>query len=404
MVAFDPYDWATCTDPYPVYRELRDSAPVYHNKQRGFWALSRYEDVSAAHLDTDTYRSGGGVTLEGREAALPLLIVKDPPEHTWHRWLVNKVFTVRRIAELEPFVRTRTNELLDQVANRDEFDLVSAFAVLLPLDVISELIGIPVELRALVHDLSNRMSTRGDSEDPTNAEEYVEALMGLRQLYLDLIRERRTDPRDDVITQLMTVEVTDDADGTVRTLSDEEVAMRFMELGFAGHETVAQLIPSALIGLHRYPDERRRLIDDPGLVSGAVEEFLRWDPPSQLQGRTTSRDVELHGMTIPAGERVMLLTGAASRDERAYDDPDRIDVSRAIKRQLGFGIGPHVCLGAALARLETRIALEGILARFPDYDLDEGRAVYRVQTNVRGLCELPLRPTREPQPIGVDHD
>ena len=392
MVEFDPYDWATCVDPYPVYRELRDSAPVYRNEKLHFWALSRYDDVVAAHLDPETYRSSGGVTIEGREAAAPMLIVKDPPEHTWHRKLVNKVFTPRRIATLEPFIRARTAELLDRVQNKDEFDVVTEFSVLLPLDVISELIGIPVELRPEVHDLSNRLSLRGDADDPTNAKEYAEAGLGLLQLYLGLVQERHRTPRDDVITQLMEAEVVDESDGTVRKLGDEEVAMRFMELGFAGHETVALLIPSALIGLHRYPDQRRELVADPSLLPNAVEEFLRWDPPSHLQGRTTSRDVELHGVTVPAGAKVMLLTAAASRDERAYDDPDRVDVHRATKKQLGFGVGPHVCLGAALARLETRIAIEEFLARFPDYGIDESRAVRRVQTNVRGLSELPLLP------------
>jgi cytochrome P450 len=401
MVEFDPYDWNTCVDPYPVYRELRDSKPVYHNENREFWALSRYDDVAAAHLDTDTYRSSGGVTIEGREAVMPLLIVKDPPEHTWHRKLVNKVFTPRRIAELEPFVRNRTRELLDRVADRDEFDVVGEFSVSLPLDVISELIGIPAQLRPQVHELSNRMTIRGDAGDPTNEQEYAESLMALLQLYLGLVQERHANPRDDVITQLMTTEVTDDTDGAARTLRDDEVAMRFLELGFAGHETVALLIPSALIGLQRFPDQRDRLINDPGLIPSAVEEFLRWDPPSHLQGRTTSREVNLHGVTIPAGQRVMLLTAAATRDERAYDDPDRVDISRPIKKQLGFGIGPHVCLGAALARLETRVALEEILARFPGYTLDESRAVRRVQTNVRGLSELPLRPASTP--IGSSH-
>jgi cytochrome P450 len=390
MVEYDPYDWAVCVDPYPVYRELRDSAPVYHNEKHRFWALSRYDDVAAAHLDPETYRSSGGVTIEGREASDPLLIVKDPPEHTWHRRLVNKVFTPRRIATLEPFIRTRTAELLDRVRDSDEFDLVREFSVLLPLDVISELIGIPVDLRPQVHELSNRLSMRGNTDDPTNAKVYAEAGQRLFLLYLGLVHERHSTPRDDVITQLMETEVVDEEKGTARKLSDEEVAMRFMELGFAGHETVALLIPSALIGLHRHPDQRSALIADPSLGANAVEEFLRWDPPSHLQGRTTSREVELHGVRIPAGEKVMLLTAAASRDERAYDDPDRVDIRRTIKKQLGFGVGPHVCLGAALARLETRIAIEELLARFPDYGIDENRVVRQVQTNVRGLSQLPL--------------
>ncbi|WP_436776546.1 cytochrome P450 [Yinghuangia sp. YIM S09857] len=392
MVKYSPYDWETAHNPYPVYKELRDSAPVYRNEELGFWALSRHADVCAAHTDPETFSSAGGVTLEGSDAGLPFLIVMDEPGHRWHRKLVNGAFTPRRLAALEPFVRNKAAGLLDEFAERGEFDAVEDFAIRLPLDVISELLGIPEEFRRDVNVFSNQVIAVPDPDDPEAAGAQSAAAIKLIELYLGLVRERRTNPRDDVITLLLQSEVVDETTGEHRFLTDDEVAYRFMEMGLAGHETVAKLIPNALVGLFWYPDQRRRLAEDPALAKNAVEEFLRWDPPSHLQGRTTTRDVELHGVTIPAGEKVMLLTAAASHDDRVYDDPEALDIGRQIRRQVGFGFGIHACLGAALARLETRIALQELLARFPDYAVDGSRAVRRVQANVRGLSHLPIIP------------
>lgn len=390
MVDYSPYEWETAYNPYPVYKELRDSAPVYHNEKLGFWALSRHGDVTAAHADAETFSSAGGVTLEGNDSGYPFLIVMDEPGHRWHRKLVNGAFTPRRIAALEPFIRAKAGALLDEARERGEFDAVEDFSIQLPLDVISELLGIPEELRRDVNLLSNRIIARPAPGDPKAAADRGEAGMKLIGLYLDLVRERRAAPRDDVITLLIESEVLDESTGGHRLLTDHEVACRFQEMGLAGHETVAKLIPNALVGLFWYPDQRRRLVEDPSLLKNAVEEFLRWDPPSHLQGRTATRDVELHGVTIPAGDRVMLLTAAASHDERVYDDPEALDINRRIHRQVGFGFGIHACLGAALARLETRIALEEVLARFPDYAVDGSRAVRHVQANVRGVSNLPV--------------
>lgn len=393
MVVYNPYDWETTHNPYPVYKELRDSAPVYHNKEMGFWTLSRHADVSAAHADAATFSSAGGVTLDGSTVGAPLLIVMDDPEHRWHRKLVNGAFTPRRIAALEPFIRDKANALLDAVADQDDFDLVEDFSMRLPLDIISELLGIPEELRRDVNVLSSQLIIREDPENPeAGAGLRGEAGLKLVELYMGLVRERRAAPTDDVISLLIESEVHDEDAGTYRRLRDDEVAFRFMEMGVAGHETVAKLIPNALIGLSWFPDQRRQLTEDRGLLKNAVEEFLRWDPPSHLQGRTTTRDVELHGVTIPAGELVMLLTAAASHDERAYENPEDLDIHRQIRRQVGFGYGIHACLGAALARLETRVALDVILTRHPDYAFDHSRAVRYVQSNVRGLSHIPFIP------------
>jgi cytochrome P450 len=386
-VEFNPYDYDTFCDPYPTYRRLRDETPVYHNEQLNFWALARYADVLAAHNDWENYSSAGGVTIEGAERDSPFLIVKDPPEHRWHRKIIGKVMTPRRILALEPFIRARCGELLDRYIGEPEFDVAGNFAVLLPLDVISELIGIPVEMREEVHVKSDLVAARGDDAKQDAA---MVAALELYELYLGLVKERRTHPRDDIITVLMETEVDDD-DGKTRRMSDEEVAFRFYEMGFAGHETVAKGIPNGLIALTKFPGEKARLLADPSLYASAAEEILRYDPPSQLQGRTTTKDVTLHDVTIPAGEKVMLITGSALRDERAYDEADRFDITRqADPSTLFFGYGIHRCIGAHLARLEIKIAFEEMLQRFPNFVVDESRAERKISTNVRGVAHLPL--------------
>ncbi|MBL7497493.1 cytochrome P450 [Frankia sp. CNm7] len=389
MVEFNPYDLATYRNPYPVYRVLRDEAPVFHNPELKFWALSRHADVLAAHNDWETYSSAGGVTIEGREAGSPMIILRDPPEHRWHRKIVSKVFSPRRMLALEPYIRRRAAELLDRFRDVDEFDVVRNFSVLLPLDVISELLGIPEEYRATINECSDRMLARGEGVD--EEAEFIAANVEIINIYLSLAAERRKNPTDDPISLLIQTEVLDDEDGSTRALPDDEIAFRFLELGTAGHETVAKAIPNGLMALTRFPEQRRLLLADPSLYDRAAGETLRYDAPSQLQGRTATRDIELHGVTIPAGDRVMLITGSALRDERVYADPDTFDLNRRDEPStLFFGFGIHRCLGAHLARLETRIALEEILNRFPDFVADPDRAVMKVSSNVRGAANLPL--------------
>ena len=391
MVEYSPFDRDIAHNPYPTYRALRDEAPVYHNDQVGFWALSRYADVVAAHLDTDVFSSANGVTIEGVDQGMPFLIVKDPPEHTWHRKIAGRMFTPRRINALEPFIRTTAASLLDKVADADEFDLIENFSFRLPLDVIGELIGIPETVREHIHSLSDRLVARDESGTVT--EDAALASLELAQVFVDLVAERRRNPGNDVITTLMNTEVADD-DGNTRSLDDNELANRFLELAFAGHETVAKLIPNGVIALSWYPDQRHELVADPGLMPNAVEEMLRWDPPSHYQGRWTTRDVELHGTVIPEGERVILITASAVHDERKYPDPELFDIHRDIDRHVSFGFGRHLCLGAALARLETRVAFEELLKRFPDFTFDETGVERAYSSNIRGLAKLPLRVER----------
>jgi len=386
MVEYNPFDWETAHNPYPVYRQLRDEAPVYRNEQFGFWALSRYADVVAAHLNSDDFSSAHGVTIEGAEKDAPFLIVKDAPEHTAHRRIVGRLFTPRRIALLEPFVRRTAAGLLDKLRDADRFDVVEDFSFRLPLDVISELIGIPESYRLQIHHLSDRIAVRESAE---MTEDGILATLELAGLLTDLVRERRASPGDDVITMLMNTPV-EEEDGRMRMLTDDELAGRFLELSFAGHETVAKLIPNGVVALTWFPDARRELAANPALMANAVEEMLRWDPPSHYQGRWTTRDVEVRGTVIPAEQRVILVTGSAVHDERKYPDPDTFDIHRDIDRHVSFGFGRHLCLGASLARLETRVAFEELLKRFPDFSIDETGVERRVSVNVRGLSKLPL--------------
>lgn len=387
MVEYNPFDHDVVDNVYAVYRQLRDEAPVYHNTDLDFFALSRFDDVVAAHLDPATFSSSKGVTIEGIDAGQPFLIVKDPPEHSWHRKIVSRVFTPRRIGELEPFIRKTAADLLDPHVGSAGFDVVTEFSFRLPLDVIAALIDIPPDLRLEVHEKSDVLAARDGKEIRPDAA--IEASTALIEIFAGLVAERRRRAGDDVISMLMTTEVEDEG-GVSRMMTDVELSFRFLELAFAGHETVAKLIANGVVALAWYPDARRELASDFSLMGNAVEEMLRWDPPSHFQGRWTTRDVQLHGVTIPAESRVVLLTGSADHDERRFEDPELFDIHRRIERHVSFGFGVHLCLGAALARLETRIAFEEFLKRFPDYSIAESGVKRQYSNNVRGLQNLPI--------------
>ena len=385
---WSPFDHAVVDNPYPAYRVLRDDAPVYHNADVGFWAISRFDDVLQAHTDVETFSSARGTTIESSDPDQPFLITKDPPLHTWHRKIVSRVFTPRRIGGLEPFIRAKAAELLDPHVGSAGFDLIEDFSILLPLAVISELIGLPEEIRGDVHHLCDAFAARADGV-AIEPEEAGKAMGELMALLSGVVADRRAHPGDDVVSLLIETPVVDD-DGNERFLEDHELGARFVELAFAGHETVAKMIPNGVVALAWYPNQRAELAADPTLLPNAVEEMLRWDPPSQYQGRWTTRDVELHGTTIPAEQRVVLITGAATHDERRFDEPELFDVHRHIERHVSLGFGNHLCLGAALARLETRIAFEELLARFPEYDIAPTGVTRAYSSNVRGLGNLPI--------------
>jgi cytochrome P450 len=388
-VEYDPTSWEIQENPYPVYRWLRDEAPVYCNEQMGFWALSRFEDVWDATLDWQTFTSTHGQTLEEVKSPLPIMISMDPPQHTRVRALVAKAFTPRRVAEIEPAVRELTRERLAGLEPGTQIDLFEQLASSMPMDVISKMLGVPAEERDHVRHLTNQMMHREPGELEVS-ERTVQIGTELVAIFSDLIVARRRAPEDDLISALIGATL-DGEDGKPTSLTDEELLGFCLLLGSAGHETTARLISNSAVTLARHPDQRRELAASPQLLPGAVEEFLRYDPPSQVQGRWSTRPVELHGVTIPADRRVLLLTGAAQRDPRQYDDPDRFDIHRKLDRQLSFGYGQHLCLGKSLARQECRVAFEEILARFPDYEVDEDNLVWAHNNNVRGYAKVPMR-------------
>lgn len=387
----NPFSYAFHDDPYPIYRWMRAQAPVYRNAALGFWALSRFDDVLAASLDHETYSSAKGTVLELDPAlieAVPMIIFMDPPRQTRFRRLVSKAFTPARIAALEPLIRRLADELLDEMVPRRGGDFIADFAARLPIEVISTLVGVPPADRDQVRRWTDESLTRAPDR-PDIPPEALEANAQLSRYFFALAVDKRAQPADDMISLLAHAELRDD-DGSVQHLTDIELAGFCGLLSGAGNETVTKLLGNAVVLLARHPAQRRRLVDDPGLIPAAVEECLRYWPPSQYQGRTLTRDVTRHGVTMPRGDFVLLLTGAACRDETAFPDADRFDIDREIGVQVALGHGAHKCLGAALARLEGRVALEALHARIPEYAVDEARCTRVHMSNVHGFASVPM--------------
>jgi cytochrome P450 len=390
---YDPFSYELDEDPYPTYRWMRDRAPVYHHPRLDFYALTRFDDVHRALIDSDTYSSRYGTSLEFMDAPKDgsgLMIFMDPPEHNRYRALVSKVFTPRQIGALEPEVRRIARTYLDPLVGRERFDVVREFTARLPMDVISALLGIPEADRRWVQEGSNAMLHR-DPGSPLPRPEAFEAQKRVFAFFQEQMDERRKRPRDDLMTRLVQVDAVDEEGRTVR-LTDPEIRGFLLLLATAGNETVTKFLATAYLELWRHPDERRALLADPALIPSAVEETLRYDPPSQYQGRVALRDATLHGETIPQGAKVLLINGASGRDERKFRDPDRYDVRREIDLHLGLGYGRHLCLGASLARLESRIGIEELLRRFPDYEVPADGIERMHSSNVRGLAGLVLEP------------
>ena len=389
---WDPYDEALDDDPYPAWQRLRTDAPVYRNDELDFWALSRFEDVENAHKDPATFSSTHGTVLEQMSrgiGSMRMMIFLDPPDHTVLRALVSRAFTTRRIGDIEAHVRQICADLLDPQVGGSGFDYVQDFAAQLPSRVISSLVGVPPEdqesARQLVEGMFHLDPHKGMVNDISAG-----AALELAVYLAELIDARRTDPGDDLISALVQAEITDD-DGERRRLTQNECTEFAILLYTAGTETVGKMLSNAAVLLADHPAQRDDLVADPGLVANAVEELLRFEPPSPVQGRWTTRDVELHGTVIPKDSKVLLLTGSAGRDEQAFPDPDRFDVHRVMAHHLSFGYGVHFCIGAALARLEGRVALEETLKRFPAWDVDNS-AVERAHTStVRGYRRVPIR-------------
>ena len=389
---WDPLDESLKDDPHPLWRRMRDEAPLYRNDRYDFWALSRFDDVDAVSRDPQTYSSAHGTVLELMSEELwqqPMMIFLDPPDHTRLRRLVSRAFTPRRIAELEPSIRDLCATLLDAQRDGSDWDYVAQFGALVPANVIATILGVPPEEREEVRRTIDQTFHIEPGKGMIN-DVSVGAQLRLVELLSAQLADRRARPRDDMLTDLVQSEILED-DGTTRRLTEDEACGFGILLVSAGTETVARLIGFAGSTLAAYPDQRAELAADPALIPAAVEELLRFEAPSPVQGRWVTRDVELYGQRVPKDSKMLLLTASAGRDERRFVDPDRFDIHRKIDHHLTFGYGIHFCLGAALARLEGRIAIEETLRRYPEWDVDRERAVMLYTSTVRGFEQLPIR-------------
>jgi len=391
---FNPLSNDFFDDPYDMYQWLRDEAPCYHNERMGFWALSRFEDVVTAHRDWKTFTSTHGLTLDqltdpdNAAAQAPMIITMDPPEHDRMRKLVSRAFTPRAITRMEDIAQQIINRYLDDVQGEPSFDAVEDWAAPFPVEIISAILGVPEDDRQQIRHWTDDLLTRlpGDPRPPQAAME-----AGLNQIlyFLELIKEKRAHPGDDMLDQLIDAEVPDD-DGNRQRLTDDEIAGFALLLASAGSETVTKLVGSAVVLFHRYPSEWQKILDDDAKIVNAVEEVLRYWAPSQYQGRFSTVDSEWHGVTLPAGQPVFLLTGAANRDDREYQNPDVFDIDREIGLSVGLGHGIHSCLGAALARLESRTAIAEWRRRYPSYEVDDAGCRRVNMANVAGYSNVPV--------------
>ncbi len=389
---FDPYAYDGHEDPYPTYAWLRDHEPLYRNDDLGFWALSRHSDVLAGFRDADRFSSADGVSLDpaatGPHAAKVMsFLAMDDPRHFRMRSLVSKGFTPRRVRDLEARVREITRAHLDEALSSDSFDFIDALAGRVPMDVVSELLGVPSQDRAELRRLADLVVHREDGvlDVPDAA---VDASLQLIVYYLELVNDRRRSRRDDLTSALLDV----DLDG--ERLTDEELCAFLFLMVVAGNETTTKLLGNAWWWASQHRDQQATVLADLSAVPAWVEETLRYDASSQILARTALVDVPLYDGTIRAGDRVLLLVGAANRDERVFPDPDRYDLSRDTSELLSFGKGTHFCLGASLARLEARVVLEELLGLVADWDVDAAAAERVHSVNVRGFAHLPTTVVR----------
>jgi cytochrome P450 len=394
-IEFDPFSTEFFNGAYDTYRRLRDEAPIYYSAKWDFWALTRYEDVAPATKDHETFSSAKGATLDmvkAHDDAIPVpkvIISMDPPEHQKMRRLVSNVFTPRAIAALEEMLRDKVYERIEAL-NPASFDVVADFSALFPNEVITTMLGVPKQDRDQIRVWLDLLLERHPGEIATTKRGY-RASVNTGLYYYDLVQQRRAHPEDDMISRLIETEV--ERDGAVEKLTDIDITGFATMLGGAGAETVTKLVGNAMVAFADFPDQWRKLRDDRSKIPAAVEELLRYEAPSQYQVRTATRDVTYYGTTIPAGGAVLLVTGSATRDERMFDDPDRLDIDRERKMgfNLAFGYGIHSCLGAALARMESRIALDALLDLLPEYEIDRDGLQRVAMANVCGWSNVPVR-------------
>jgi cytochrome P450 len=387
---YDPYDPDIDDNPYPVWKRMREEAPLYYNEKYNFYALSRYEDVARELPNWQTYRSGRGTTADilfnNIEVPPGILLFEDPPLHDLHRRLLSRVFTPRRMLAVDSLVREFCSGELDPLIGSGGFDFIADLGAMMPMRTIGYLLGIPEDHQASIRDRNSAFNDTAKRREPGEVSQKIfeETIV----MFAEFIEWRADHPSDDLMTELLAAEI-DEPDGTRRPLSRTEVLSYTAMIAGAGNETTTRLIGFMGQLLSDHPDQRRELAADPSLIPDAVEESLRYEPPSPVQARYVAQDAEHYGRVVPEGSFMLLLNASANRDEHQFPDPDRFDIHRR-GGHLSFGQGLHFCLGSALARLEARVAFEEVLKRWPDWEVDYANAERAHTASVRGWARLPV--------------
>lgn len=388
-VYFDPYDVEINADPYPTYERLREEAPIYHNERYDFWALARHEDVQKALVNWEVFSSSRGDLLDvlraGIEIPTGVVMWEDPPVHTSHRGLLSRVFTPKRMALLEDQVRAYCVRCLDPLVGLGGFDVITELASMLPMRVIGMLLGIPEEDQVAVRDKTDRdLRTR-----PGQPMRIDQSAVVTGEMFADYVEWRSHHPSDDLMTMLLNAEFEDES-GVQRTLTRQEVLTYTSVLAGAGNETTGRLIGWLAKVLAEHPDQRRLVVDDRSLIPNVIEETLRFEPTGHASARYVTKDAEYYGTTLPAGSAVLLLMASANRDPRRFEDPASYDIRRSDGQHMTFGYGLHFCLGAHLARLEGRVALDELLNRWTEWDVDYSGIKLASTSTVRGWETMPI--------------
>ncbi|OBG65625.1 MULTISPECIES: cytochrome P450 [unclassified Mycobacterium] len=391
-IRYDPYDMGLLADPYPVFRRLREEAPLYYNEQYDFYALSRFDDVSRALVDTGTFSSARGMILEVIKANIEIppgiIVFEDPPVHDVHRKLLARIFTPRKVAELEGKIRAFCAQCLDPLVGTGRFDFIADLGAQMPMRVIGMLVGIPEQDQERVRDRSNA-SLLTEAGQPMTLAKGINPDEAYDELFAAYLDWRVEHPSDDIMTELLNVEF-DDETGVRRRLTREEILLYIGLIAAAGNETTTRLLGWAGKVLADHPGQRREIAADPHLIPQAIEELLRCEPPVPHLARYVTRDTDWYGHTVPEGSVMMPLIASACRDHRQFPpDGDLFDIHRQPRQHLAFSVGAHFCLGAALARLEGRVALEEILKRFPEWNIDTDNARLSSASAVRGWESMP---------------
>jgi cytochrome P450 len=388
---YDPFDFEIDTDPYPVFKRLRDERPLYYNERYDFFALSRFDDVERGLVDWHTYSSAKGTILELIKSDMEIppgsMIFEDPPAHDAHRSLLSRVFTPKKMNAIEPKVREFCARSLDPLVGSGGFDFIADLGAQMPMRTIGMLLGIPEEDQEEIRDRIDEGLRLTEGEMPDIKERHGDVT---DNGFAEYIEWRSQHPSDDLMTELLEAEFVDEH-GERRRLTRPEVLGYVGLIAAAGNETTTRLIGWTGKVLAEHPDQRRELVEDRSLVPAAIEELLRYESPSPVQARFVTADVEHHGEIVPAGSAILLLNGSGNRDERRFPKGDSFDIHRKIDHHLTFGYGVHFCLGAALARLEGRVALDEVLQRFPTWEVDWDSAVQARTSTVRGWEKLPVR-------------